>query len=153
MGTENRQILSDAEINKVRKTVMVLLSSEYDRDLLSDQIITTAWEKGIEHVSGGFIRNKCISKWRERTREQVRNENFAYVQSKRDNNFELQETEQKATVEVAVKCLSSFERKLIWLRFYKNLTLEQIAKEVGMPRERIQKTIKVSLYKMRIELT
>ena len=155
MDTKDNQpmLLSETECNKVRRSVMVLLAQDFDRDLLADQIITTAWEKRLDRVSFRYIKHKCISLYRQRESEQNRNMNFMYVQSKRTDDFEFRELENEATVESAVKCLDSQERKLVWLKFWKSLTLDEISKEEGLSRESIQKKLKVALYKMRIELS
>jgi RNA polymerase sigma factor (sigma-70 family) len=147
---------------------------DYDREFVADTIILNAWLKEIPHVSKEFVRKKCISAWRTMKRERKRNEEATRVGATRSSTMVIQpqpggaskassapnaeageqeEVDRKMLVEEAVGCLSPFERRLIWMRYYDSQTLEEIAGNVTLRREQVQQALKIALYKMRVHLT
>lgn len=146
-----------SEIRRIRFAVDDVLPSEYDREFIADTIVVDAWLKGVKHVSYQYIRNKCISAFRQLQRERERNKQFArmipYRNSGGPDTKPVETTHRKILVEEAVSCLSPYERRLIWMRFYDGQTLEEIAINVGSRRENVQRALKVAIYKMRVHLT
>lgn len=143
------------ERTRVYRLVCSFLPPSFDREFITDTIILQSWEKGIDHPSSTFIHHKCISAWRRRQREERRNEEFISVAIpvREDDPKEGKEIEDKSTIERAVSILTPLERKLIWMRFYDNQTLEEISLNAEMKREEVQRALKAALYKMRVELT
>ena len=62
-------------------------------------------------------------------------------------------SDRKMLIEEVVGKLSPFERRLIWMRFYDDQTLEEISHNVKLRREQIQAALKVAIYKMRVHLS
>ena len=150
-------LLSRSEVRRIHRAVDDILSSEYDREFISDTIVVDAWIKGIEHVSYKYIRNKCISAFRQLQRERDRNKNFARMIPYRDlggtDTKPVETIDRKILVEEAVSCLGPYERRLVWMKFYSGQTLEEIAESVESRREDVQRVLKVAVYKMRVHLT
>lgn len=57
-----------------------------------------------------------------------------------------------ALVEKLVLGRTPFERNLIYLRFYEDLSLEDIAGNLNLPRAVIQSALQVAVFKMQQEL-
>lgn len=167
-------LLSQQDIARVHRWVREFLPAEYDREFVADTIILNAWQKEIPHVSKQFVRKKCISAWRSMKRERKRNEEAARVgatrssvmvtepqpggtsQPKQDFNAEEGgeiQAERKMLIEEAVGCLDPFDRRLIWMRYFNNQTLEEMAGDLPLRRDQIQQRIRIALYKMRVHLT
>lgn len=145
------------EIKRIQQTVESHLPAEFDREFIADTIIVDAWLKGVLHVSHRYIHNKCISAWRQREQERSRNRELSMIAMQNvPSSPETQPAEfagQKILVDEIISCLSSYERKLVWYRFWGGQTLEEIAVSVDSSRERVQRELKVALYKMRLYLT
>lgn len=144
--------LTDTETSRVHRLVGMYLPSEYDREYVADTIILHSWLRGVDHISHDYVRHKCISAWRQMQRERRKNEESLRLTPKETPNEE-EFVDRKVLVEEAVGCLSTFERKLIWMRYYDGQKLEEIAEMVTLRRDEIQQALKIALYKMRVHLT
>ena len=149
--------LPSDEIERITLTVNRYLPAEFDREFIVDTIIVDAFLKSIAHVSTQYIRHKCISAWRQRERERLRNKELSLIRPQQmSSSPELNPAEfvsRKILVDEVVGCLSAYERKLVWMKFWKSQTLEEIAHNIGTRRENVQRDLKVALYKMRLHLT
>ena len=163
METEPEQsskplLLTQDEMARIHHWVNNFLPPYYDRDYIADTIILNAWMKQIPHVSREYVRNKCISAWRVSKRERQKNENATRL-GRTDTIEHRQEDEgietvnRKILVQEAVGKLTPFERRIIWMRFYDDQTLEEIASQVTLRRDQVLSAIKVAVYKMRAFLT
>jgi DNA-directed RNA polymerase specialized sigma24 family protein len=167
-------LLSKKDQQRVHRWVRQFLPAEYDREFVADTIILNAWQKEVIHVSKEFVRKKCISAWRSLKRERKRNEEAARVGATRSSAMVVQpqpggssksevpvgaegsgedEVDRKQLVEQAVGCLSPFERRLVWMKYYDSQTLDEIAGNVRLRREQVQQALKIAIYKMRVHLT
>ena len=159
------QLLSNDEMARIRGWVHQYLPSFYDRDFIADTIIFNAYLKQVPHVSRQYVRHKCISAWRTLRRESTRNErafregrvrgdHIGHTKNNVKNRGPEEEIERKILINETTKAvLTPFERKLIWMRFYNDQSLEEISENVKIQRARVQAAIQVALYKMRIHLT
>jgi hypothetical protein len=167
-------LLSEKDIARVHKWVREYLPAEHDREFVADTIILKAWMKEVPHVSKDYVRKKCIDAWRMLKRERRRNEEAARVGALRTGAMvispqpgggsksgktsdakgsEQDDMDRKLLVEEAVGELTHFERRLIWLKYWKGNTLEEIAADTTLRREQVQQAIRIALYKMRVHLT
>lgn len=160
-------LLTDGEMRRVHRWVVEYLPPEYDREFVADTIILNAWMKQIPHVSKEYVRNKCISAWRALQRERKRNKKAAKDGATRLDSMtnersttspktlsEQDKQEHKMLIQEATQAvLSPFERRLIWMRYYDDQTLEEISEKVTLRRDQVSKAIEVALYKMRVHLT
>lgn len=65
-----------------------------------------------------------------------------------------EEAERKMLVEEATQAvLNPFERRLVWMRYYDDQTLEEISEKTTLRRDQVSKAIEVAIYKMRVHLT
>lgn len=177
-------LLSEQDIQRVHNIVQRTLPSEYDHEFIADTIILNAWMKDVPVITWDFIRKKCISAWRQKSREQRRNEG-AYRsgmtvgaemisrsaqegdrrtgvskreisnRSRAENTERMEQVaaERKMLVEDAVGALNSFERKIVWMRYYDDQTLQEIASRTTLRREQVQRALEVAIYKMRVHIT
>lgn len=141
--------------------VAQILPPQYDREFIADTIILNSWLKQIPHISREYVRNKCISAWRTLRREQMRNENASRVKTHKhgvgvnvspDRGPE-EISDHKSIIQEAVGSLSNFERRLIWMRYFDDQKLEEIAGRVKMRRDQVSKALDVAIYKMRVHMT
>ena len=167
-------LLSEKDISRIHKWVRQFTAVELDRDDIAANIILNAWMKEVPHVSKEYVRHKCIDAGRRLKRERRRNEEAARVgatrttvmvmtpqpgggsKGERMSNSEggdQPQVDRKMLVEEAVGKLSPFERRLIWLRYYDDQTLEDIAKDTTLRREQVQQALRVAIYKMKVHLT
>ncbi len=158
MSSNDQQefLLSPKEIERIHHLVRTFLAPDIDREYIADTIILTAWSRGRSTMSRAYVRNKCISAWRTIQRERRRNENFLRQQQASSESIEDTSSilGKKDLIQETVKiCLTPTERKLVWMRYYNSQSLKEMISNSGMNRDEIQKTLKVALYKMRIELT
>ncbi len=58
-------------------------------------------------------------------------------------------TDTVVTVEAAIKTLSKNERTLIWLKYYNDMTVRDIALELKMPKSTVQERIKTAEKKLK----
>lgn len=171
--------LSKEQILRIRSLVKFFLPPEADRDFVADTIILHAWMKDIPNVSRTYIRHKCINALRSLQRERKHNEQafragcqpgtesamlfestkktpFKSVwppRTKPPSEDESEFIERKDLVQEAVGQLTPLERHLIWMRYYDDQTLEEIAGQTTLRRDQIQQALKVALYKMRVHMT
>lgn len=170
-------ILTDSDIIRVNTLVRRYLPPELDREFVADSIILEAWLKDVPHISNTHIKYRCISAWRKHQSEVKHNEGALRAgltrststamimkpdtvqptpqQGKFDDESSSDQAtiERKILVEQAVGKLTPFERRLIWMRYYDDQTLEEIVSRVPLKREQVQQALKVALYKMRVHLS
>jgi DNA-directed RNA polymerase specialized sigma24 family protein len=167
-------LLSEKDIARVHRWVRDFLPAEFDRESVAQNIILKAWMKEVPHVSKDYVRHKCIDAWRLLKRERRRNEEAARVGATRTGNMVTtpqpggsskseraldaagsgeDEMDRKLLVEEAVGQITHFERRLVWLKYWKGKTLEEIADETTLRREQVQQALRIALYKMRVHLT
>jgi len=149
------KILSEKEQKKVRALVNFFLPGGYDREFLADSIIIHAWETETEHISREYVRFKCITAWRKMQKERHKNEAKTELDSVTKTR-PLSPEEQvvlKDLIHGTIMKLSSIERRLVWLRFFAELTLDEIVDQTGLGKSQVQKILMTALYRMRIDLT
>lgn len=167
-------LLSAAEINRIRRWVEQYLPPEYDREFIVDTIVLNAWMKDVPHVSRKYVHQKCITAWRALRRERRHNEEAARLGAMKTTSMvvspqpggssrgehQVETTmssqsvaERKDLVQEAVGKLSPFERRLVWMRYYDDETIEEIANNVTLRRDQVRQALKVAIYKMRVHLT
>ncbi len=158
---ERPLLISQEEQDRVHIWVAQILPSHYDREFIADTIILNSWLKQVPHISREYVRNKCISAWRTLKREQMRNENASRLKSHKhgagpavshDRGPE-EMSDHKSLIQEAVGPLSNFERRLIWMRYFDDQTMEEISGRVKLRRDQVSKAIDVAIYKMRVHLT
>lgn len=144
--------IPDEQVERVHRLVRHFLPPEYDRDFIATEILLHAWQHNVPLISVGYVRYKCIDAWRSREAEKMRNEGYVHEPSPRSLTDSVDEMERKLLVEEIICHLTPLERKLIWMKFWKGMTLEEIAEETGVGRQEVQMKIQVALYTMKLEV-
>lgn len=145
--------LSPEEIRRIRRLVNFRLGPEYDRELIADDIILDALTNDIKHTPKGYIFKKCATAYQERKRElEVNKKSLEFHQAESlsvKSDKEIQAL--KDVVDKLTKVLDQDEQRVIWMKYWMDLTLEEICKEMKMRRERVQSIIRIALFKMNQE--
>lgn len=136
-----------ADLARVNSIVAQHLPPSYDRENLASDILIESWTNGQPQPSWGFIRNRCIDLQRSQGREKT---------SMRDKLTHppltpLPDDHVPDELNHLTKVLDAWERKVIYHRFYLDLTLESIAKHLSCPLDRIRNTLAGAIYKMQQE--
>jgi len=158
-GTQQPFILPDEQVQRVHQIVCQILPPQYDREFIADTIILHAWMNGLDMISKQYIRHKCISAWRQHKREKRRNEEAGHIMRIRHRKSEISEDSEEhidlklMVDDIVQRCLSPFERRLVWMKYYDSQTLDEMSEGVRMSIKDIQRALQVALYKMRMELT
>lgn len=66
-----------------------------------------------------------------------------------DNGLEAEERERVMSVEAAIKSLEPRERTVIWLKYYNDMTVREIAAELGLPRSTVQDAVSAAEKKLK----
>ena len=110
-------------------------------------ILFETWQNKVEVPSRTFIRHRCIDALRSLGREQ---QMVAWASGKsQEGDSTNKQSQDQDQVDRLMKTLSSFERKIVWYRFYQDLPLAEIAKRSKTDVNRVRETISTALYKMR----
>lgn len=135
---------------RVLVLVRQLVKPPIDAEDLTMAIIAESWINGCESPSYEFIRNRCYDRMRKLRTERKFLEGYA---STRGTEAPSEETLEQNMNEVnnLVKVLDNLERKVIFYRFYMDLSLNDIADRLSLSRNRIREILANAVYKMRSE--
>lgn len=133
-------------INSVTRQVKHLVPPQVDYEDLALEILFTSWLNKIEVPSLEFIRQRCFNAIRNAKLEHVKIQHEPKTMIEPDIQPEI---ETRDEVQMLVSILSPTEKKLIWYRFYQELTLEEISKQTKIPLNLCRDTIQLALHKMR----
>lgn len=140
-------MLDQTEQKRVRRIVRQFLTADYDRDAIVQNIVVYAWQHNMTTVPRMFIRHRCTDAYRRKRREKSFVEQLLPAEHERTSDIDSE------LINRLVGVLTPFERKLIWMRFYTDLTLEEIAARVRTSRADVSETLTTAIFKMRQEVT
>ena len=139
-------------IRLVHTTVRGMRLGAVDPCEVEGRVLLKAVEKDLL-VGKIWIKRKVIDEVR-KLQVQRRHELEAFRERPEPRWWEEQEeVDRGEEVDVLVEqaSLSAWERKLLWLRFYRGMTMEQVARELEVSKATVCETLKEVLGKLREE--
>jgi RNA polymerase sigma-70 factor (ECF subfamily) len=106
---------------EVLRLVRRLLSKEFDHESITQEILFECW-KNNQKASYGFIRNRCFDCLRRRKLEDG---------NRPSGEGHTRDSRQTGDLENAISGLTPEEKRIIWYRFWKGETFEEIALLTG----------------------
>lgn len=139
-------MLTEENIALVRRVVHRTLPQSCDRESIVQDIICEAIAKKLPRVNTIHVRRRCIDVIRRVKREARALERFCRAQTMTTEFLSTLVNEDMINHLTAV--LTVKERKVIWYRFYRDLTIEEVSKVTELPREQVSTHLREALYKM-----
>lgn len=140
-------MLTETNLTLVRRVVHRTLPPSCDRESVIQDIVCEAITRNLPCVNALHVRRRCIDVIRKIKREKRALESFCHAQ-KRTTEF-LSTLVNEDMINHLTEVLSVKERKVIWYRFYRDLTIEEVAKLTELSREQVSTHLREALYKMR----
>lgn len=135
-------------VNRVTATAKSYLPKHLDHEDIAIEICLESWQNGIEHPSRQFIYQRCIDAIR-KDKAEARALTHVVPETPRTEEEDEDTTDKEALVGTLIMILSTQERKAIWYRFYKGLSIADVAHEMSMPINRLRELLEVAIFKMR----
>lgn len=136
--------MDQSKIDQVTRRVRTLVPPAIDAEGLALDILLESWSNQISHPSRTFIQHRCYDAIRKMHREEQAL--HSYVPPDPHNT-----EESEAKVGRLIMILSPVERKIIWYRFYQDLSIQDIARKVSMQSGTVKEILLAALYKMHQE--
>lgn len=136
--------LTLATFERVHKMVKRFLNPSFDTENLAMEVVLESWTNDHPEPSWSFVRNRCYDLLR---RSQKEKEIMALPRPETTSK-EL-DPGMKDQVNQLMKILNNEERKLIFFRYYLDLTLREIAERQAMPINKVREVLTSAVYKMR----
>lgn len=134
--------LSLVTFERVHRSVKRILNPSFDTENLAMEVVLESWTNGHAEPSWSFIRHRCYDLLR---RSQKEKEVMQVPRPKA--NEDLHDAERE--VSYLMKVLNNQEKKLIFYRYYLDLTLRAIAERQGMDVNKVREVLTSAVYKMR----
>lgn len=139
--------IGQLSIDRVTRIVAMYLSPPHDVESIAMNILLESWANGVELPTTRFIRLKCYTALRKHHRE-IQVSEFASNPEK-DFNLEQLRLHNQDELNLLFRVLTQLERKVIFLKYYEDLSNEDIAKMLKKSNYLVSETLTVALYKMR----
>lgn len=136
--------LNLATFERVHAMVRRILKPSFDTENLAMEILLESWEKGHEvHL---LVRNRCYDLLRRSQKEKA----VMQVPRPRSNDTDQDPaSDQRLDVGQLVRVLNTQERKLIFYRYYLDLSLREIARRHGLDVNKVREILASAIFKMR----
>jgi DNA-directed RNA polymerase specialized sigma24 family protein len=134
-------------INRVTRIVYGVLNASFDRDSVVMDILFESWRNQVDEPSRAFITHRCRDAVRFRTRETRKLKASMFELTDEKNHTDVAQVEQR--IDKLMKILSNFEKKVVWYRFYAELSIADTAQQVNSSVSHVRETLSGALFKMR----
>ena len=141
--------MDQALVNSVTRQVKHQVPKHIDHEDLALEILFSSWLNKIDIPSPEFISQKCRNACRNWNKHYAKLGRYKSTMSQPSPSEEVANNDE---VEARMAILSKLERKLIWHRFYQELTLEELAEAMRLPLNLCRDTLHLALLKMRSAL-
>lgn len=135
------------ELSRIIKIVQKHLPPSYDRESIAMDIMVESIMNNTPSPSPTFIRNRCVDAYRRRTAEQKA---LTKVRPPSTENHAMA-VERRDSVERLTRTLSHYERRVIYLRFYEDMTIQEIAKELSIAPKRVSELLMLASVRLQQE--
>ena len=137
--------ITDDDILRVRSILRLYCPVHFDLDQMALDIIVESWSNGYPKPSWRFIKNRAIDALRS---QQVEDNALGKLQQTEEHDARI-DIDQNDLLNRLTKVLTRSEGEIIYLRFYENYSLREIAKRINRTERDISETLAIALYKMR----
>lgn len=142
-------LLSLSTLHSIEAQVRQHLDPSYDREAIAMDLLLESWTEGVPFPSRNVIHFRCIDYARRRYKEldmnRDRTEHFDATPG--DDPFPAQVINR-----LVPQVLSPDERRIVFFRFYADLSLAECGRRLGWTLQRVRETLEGALYKMRQEI-
>lgn len=130
-------------LKRVRSIVAHHLPRWYDIDSIAVDILLESWDNDVEKPSWGFIVQRCIDQVRAHDREHGHLQQYQPAEN-HDISVDLLDQ-----VNEIMKILNPLERKVVFYRFYLELSIADTAKRLRMDVNVVRETLTQAIFKMK----
>lgn len=138
------------DIERVIKIARRFLPPKLDVENIALDVLIESWQNGVEQPSVSFIRNRCYDAMRKDKLDLKIKETFVQTHSE-ETAGDQQSVEESDLMTKLTSVLTTEQKKLIWYRFYQELSLKQIGEKIGLSPNCVSEIIKEALFRMRQE--
>ncbi len=134
------------DLRRVHGLVRSFVPPHVDSEDLAVEILIESWSKGHTQPSWSFIRHRCLDNLQAASRE------LEVMKDKSTHEPEFSpddELDQKLLVNALVSVLSPLEKKVVWYRFYMDLSTNDIASRAKLPLTSVRELLAQALFKMK----
>lgn len=128
-------------INNVIRTVRSSLPPECDVEMIAIDIIMEAYKNGVEPPTRVHIRSRCYDELRRLKGEKEHMKDYKRYQNEPEPEPE--------TIQRYMSTLDNTERKVIFLRFYADQPISEVAKTMKMANDKVRSILANAIFKMR----
>lgn len=140
-------MLDANNVKMVRRVVARCLPLNCDREAVVAEIMFEALKNKVPFISARHAKNRCIDLIRRIMKERKASEGFLRVKpEQKDFTKDIENTDM---VEACISVLTIEERKLTWYRFWRGLTMKEIAVLSKLTSSEVSRRIEGALYKMK----
>lgn len=143
--------MDEGTIKRVLSIVTCYTPPYLDRENITMEIIFESWEHRIEDPSLGFIKNRCFNIMRQlgvnkrgTLKKLLEDHQRTKLKPTATENSQDQEE-----VNMLTKVITTEEKKVIWYRYYQDMTVKEISDTMKLPLLTVSEMLQAALFKMR----
>jgi DNA-directed RNA polymerase specialized sigma24 family protein len=141
-------VLTQEDIQRVTSGVRRILSTHHDPEQVALDILFVSWQNGVTYPSRRFIYQRCMEVLRRDQRERYHTQARARQPAPPPATPSPETTDMIAHLTTV---LDPAEKRVIWYRFYWDLTLVEIADKLVTNQTWVQETLAIAIHKMKLE--
>ena len=139
--------MNQKQIEDVVRLVRRFLPPRFDHEVIAIDILMECWTNHIDRPTWRFVYRRCVDARRAESSNQRATARFAMLPFTSPRFEDVVQREEQ--VDRLVGPLSTLERQIIWYRFYQDMSLADISKEIKRDVNTIRQVLATALDKMK----
>lgn len=140
--------MTPQDLARVHAIVRRFVPRHFDTEQIAVDVLVESWANGVEIPTYVFIRNRCFDVLRSSQVEQ----RVMSAQRPEDSVGPQTDTETNDLVGYFMGVLDNLERRVVYLKFFADKPLAEIASALRRDPKDIREVLAVALYKMKQEI-